>query len=141
MADKARTYQILEVLQARLQQIQVANGYRTDAGNDVRIEESKEPAQAPRITLYAGSRVRPDRAGSRSEREFTLMVEARIPADLGGLQETATAIDEDIEQALDEYLPQPLALPLQFDESIILDRPDGLAEVVVTQMYSTRYRR
>ncbi|PZQ30385.1 MAG: hypothetical protein DI562_07235 [Stenotrophomonas acidaminiphila] len=141
MADQARSFQILKVLQARLQQISIANGYRTDAGADVRVEEAKEPASAPRITLYSGSRVFPDRAGSRSEREFTLIVEARIPASLDALQETVTAIDEDIEQALDQYLQQPLALPLQFEESIILDRPDGLAEMVVQHMYTTRYRR
>ncbi|MBB1262509.1 hypothetical protein, partial [Streptomyces alkaliterrae] len=95
MADLARSFQILKVLQARLQQVSIANGYRTDAGADVRVEEAKEPASAPRITLYSGSRVFPDRAGSRSEREFTLIVEARIPASLDALQETVTAIDED----------------------------------------------
>ncbi|MDZ5815099.1 hypothetical protein U4I65_08640 [Stenotrophomonas maltophilia] len=141
MADSARSYQILLVLQARLQQISVSNGYRTDAGADVRTEEAKEPAAAPRITLYAGSRTFPDGARSKGEREFTLIVEARIPASLDNLQAVATDIDEDMEQALDQYLQQPLALPLQFEESIILDKPDGLSEMVVQQMYTTRYRR
>ena len=141
MADPAHSYQILTVLQTRLQQISIANGYRTDAGADVRTEESKDAAAAPRITLYAGSRVYPDSARSKGEREFTLIVEARIPASLDNLQALATAIDEDLEQALDQYLQQPLALPLQFEESIILDKPDGLSEMVVQQMYTTRYRR
>lgn len=141
MADPARSYQILTTLQARLQEVSIANGYRTDAGADVRTEEAKESATAPRITLYAGSRVFPDRAGSKTEREFTLIVEARIPTSLDNVQALATAIDEDLEQALDQYLQQPLSLPLQFEESIILGRPDGLAEVAVQQMYTTRYRR
>lgn len=141
MADSARSYQILLVLQARLRQISVSNGYRTDAGADVRTEEAKDAATAPRITLYAGSRTFPDGARSKGEREFTLIVEARIPASLDNLQAVATDIDEDMEQALDQYLQQPLALPLQFEESIILDKPDGLSEMVVQQMYTTRYRR
>ncbi|MEN5208023.1 hypothetical protein ABE493_07855 [Stenotrophomonas terrae] len=141
MAEPARTQQILGNLQARLQEITVANGYRTDAGADVRLEESREPAEAPRITLYSGQRVRPQDARTRGEREFTLIVEARIPVALDSVYSLARSIDEDIEQALDQYLPQPLALPLDFEESLTLDRPDGLAEVVVQQMYTTRYRR
>ncbi|MGH8032802.1 MAG: hypothetical protein ACREO8_10670 [Luteimonas sp.] len=141
MAEKARTFQIIEALAVRLRQISVANGYLTDAGADVRTEEEKSPPSAPRITLYSGSRVYPDGANSKREREFTLIVEARIPADLENLHELTTAIDEDIEHALDEYAPMPSALTLQFEESIILDRPDGLAEQVIQQMYSTRYRR
>ena len=141
MADPARTLLILQALQQRLRTVTVANGYRTNAGADVRLEESREGADAPRITLYAGQRVLPQDARSRGEREFTLVVEARIPASLGDAQAMAMNIDEDIEQALDAYLPQPHALQLEFQESLTLDRPDGLAEVVVQQMYNTRYRR
>lgn len=141
MANQARTYAILEALAVRLREIKVANEYRTDAGEDVRTEESKTPPSVPRITLYSGSRIYPDGARSKGEREFTLIVEARIPVSLDNVQALTCAIDEDIEQALDQYLQQPLALPLQFEESIILDRPDGLAEQVIQHMYTTRYRR
>lgn len=142
MADAARTTAILDVLATRLREIRTANGYRTDAGADVRTEEAKTPpGDAPRITLYSGGRVFPHDARAKGEREFTLVVEARIPVALDNVAALANAIDADIEDALDQYLQQPLALPLQFEESLFLDRPDGIAEQVVQQMYSTRYRR
>lgn len=141
MAEPARDWLILRNLKARLAEITIANGYRTEAGNDVRLEAARTPPLAPMITLYSGGRTFPQDARAKGERLFSVIVEARIPAQLDNAQEVAIAIDADIEQALDEYLPQPLALPLAFEESIVLDRPDGVAEVVVQQMYSTRYRR
>lgn len=141
MADPARDWLILQNLQARLQEITIANGYRSDAGNDVRLEPARTPPMSPMLTIYSAGRIFPQDARAKGEREFTLVVEARVPTSLANAQETAIAIDADLEQALDEYLPQPLALPLAFEESMVLDRPDGLAEVVVQQSYTTRYRR
>ena len=141
MAEPSRDWLIMETLQARLQTVLVSNNYRTDIGQDVRLEAAKTPPLAPMITLYCGGRTRPQDAGTRGERELVLVAEARIPASLDNAQETAVAIDADMEQALDEWLFQPGALPLRFEESVILDRPDGVAEVVVQHMYTTRYRR
>lgn len=141
MAEVARDWAILQNLQARLQEISIANGYRTDIGTDVALERSRTPLVAPMITLYAGGRVYPQDAQTRREREFTLVVEIRVPVSLVAPNEMAAAADADVEQALDEYLPQPLALPLVFEESLTLEQPDGVPELVVQQMYSTRYRR
>lgn len=140
MADKPRTWAILETLQARLQQIAVVNDYRTNAGADVRLEQS-QLGEAPRITLYSGSTTRPEDARATGEREFTLIVEAQVPVALGDAHELVVAIAEDIEQALDAFLPQPLALPLQFQESLFLDRPDGIAAMAAQLMFTTRFRR
>lgn len=140
MAETAKLQQILDTLKERLQEVTIANGYRTDAGLDVRTEESREEV-GQRITLYAGNKVRPDDARSKGERECQIVIEAQVPAELGNAQALILAIDEDIEQALDAYLPQPAALPLEFQESIFLDRPDGVPAVVVQQMYATRFRR
>jgi hypothetical protein len=141
VAEPARDWLILENLQARLQEILVSNDYRTNAGADVRLEAATTPPVQPMITLYSAGRTWPQDAKAKGEREFTLIAEARIPIGIGNAQAMAVAIDADIEQALDEYLPQPLALPLTFEESMVLDRPEGVAEIVVQQMYTTRYRR
>lgn len=140
MADPARSWLIMQNLQARLQQITTANGYRTNAGSDVRLEPSTLES-TPRITLYTASTVRPEDARAPGEREFTLIVEAQVPMAFGAAQETVVGIAEDIEQALDAYLPQPLALPLVFSESLFLDRPDGMPVMAAQLMFSTRYRR
>lgn len=140
MADTPRTWAILEVLRARLQQISVANNYRTNAGADVRLEPS-QLGSGPSITLYTASTTRPDDARAPGEREFTLIVEAQVPVSLDDAHAMVVAIAEDIEQALDAYLPQPLALPLQFLESLYLDRPDGVAAMAAQLMFVTRFRR
>ncbi|HTL15550.1 MAG TPA: hypothetical protein VL251_10735, partial [Thermomonas sp.] len=126
MADTPRTWAILEALQLRLQGITVANGYRTDAGADVRLEPGDVGA-APSITLYTGATTRPEDARTPGERDFTLIVEAQVPVALDAAHATAVALAEDIEQALDGYVPLPSALPLRFQESLFLDRPDGVA--------------
>ena len=140
MAEKPRPWAILEALQVRLQTIAVAGGYRTDAGADVRLEPSQLES-TPRITLYSAATSKPDDARAAGEREFTLIVEAQVPADLEDAHAQVVAIAEDIEQALDTYLPMPGALPLQFLESLYLDRPDGVAAMAAQLMFVTRYRR
>jgi hypothetical protein len=140
MAETARVWQILETLQARLQGISIANDYRTDAGADVRLEESSEEV-SQRITIMAAHRSRPDDARSKGERELVVIVEAQVPVELGNAQELVIAIDEDIEQALDAFLPQPASLPLEFRESMYLSRPDGVPAMVLQHQYVTRFRR
>lgn len=141
MASTPRTWAILQTLQARLQEVSVANGYRTDAGLDVRLERSEEVAAVPFLVLYSGSNVWPDDARTRGEREFTLIVEAHVPVALADAHERVVAITEDIEDALTDYLQQPLALPLSFEESLFLDTPAGLPVMVSQTMFTTRYRR
>lgn len=139
MAETPRTWAIMLALQARLQQITVAGGYRTDAGADVRLEKS-QLAAAPRLTIFGGGTAHPDNT-LRNEREFTVIVEAQVPAELDNAQEQIIAIAEDVEQALDAFVAMPNALPLEFHESLVLDQPEGLSAMVVQMMFSTRYRR
>lgn len=140
MAEKPRTWAILESLQERLQQIRILAGYRTNAGEDVRLEPA-QLGQGPHITLFSAATTRPDDARTAGEREFTLIVEAQVPVGLDDAHAMVVAIAEDIEQALDAYLPQPNALPLQFTESLFLERPDGVAAMAAQLMFFTRYRR
>lgn len=140
MADTPRTWAILQALQLRLQGITVVGGYRTDAGDDVRLEPS-DLGDVPSITLFSGATTRPDDARTAGEREFTLIVEAQVPAGLDDAHSLTVAVAEDVEQALDGYVPMPEALPLRFQESLFLERPDGVAAMVVQLMFATRFRR
>jgi CTP:molybdopterin cytidylyltransferase MocA len=136
-----RTWAIKQALQSRLQQILVANDYRTDAGADVRLEKSQLPAtDAPRITIFSGTNAGKGRA-QRNQREFAMVVEATVPVTLENAAFLTDAIAEDIEDALDEFVAMPGALPLVFEESLYLDCPEGMPVMAVQLMYGTEFRR
>jgi hypothetical protein len=142
LADTPVPWAILEVVQARLRTVRKANDYRTDAGRDVRLEPAPfDPNDAPRLTLYPLTMILPDDARSASERGFTFVVEALVPVKLDNAQLRIVETMADIEDALDGFVQAPLALPLQFAESVLLDRPDGVAAMAVQVMFGTRYRR
>jgi hypothetical protein len=133
---------ILETVQARLRTVRKAGGYRTDAGRDVRLEPAPfDPNDAPRLTLYPLTILVPDDARSAGERGFTFVVEALVPVKLDNAQLRIVETMADIEDALDGYVQAPLALPLQFQEAVLLDRPDGVAAMAAQVMFGTRYRR
>lgn len=133
---------ILELVQARLRTVRKAGGYRTDAGRDVRLEPTPfDPNDAARLTLYPLTMLLPDDARSSVERGFTFVVEALVPVKLDNAQLRIVETMADIEDALDGYSQAPLALPLQFQEAVLLDRPDGVAAMAVQVMFGTRYRR
>lgn len=140
MAEQARGTQIRQAVAAQLRTILVANGYRTDAGADVRVEPTKlDTLQATRITVFPGSKVWPSDAQIKSEREYAFVVEVAVPVSLETPVYECEAVEADCEQALAKLL-LPDALPPQFSESVILDRPDGVAAMVLQVMYTTRYR-
>ncbi len=142
MAETPIPWAILELVQARLRIIRRANDYRTDSGRDVRLEPAPfDPNDTARLTLYPLASVLPDDAGSTSERGFTFVVEALVPVRLDNAQQRIVDTIADIEDALDGYTQAPLALPLQFQESVLLDRPDGIAAMAAQVLFGTRYRR
>lgn len=142
MADLPIPWMILEAVQARLRTVRKAGGYRTDAGRDVRLEPAPfDPNDAPRLTLYPLTMLVPDDARSAGERGFTFVVEALVPIKLDNAQARIVETMADIEDALDGHLQAPLALPLQFQEAVLLDRPDGVAAMAAQVMFGTRYRR
>lgn len=142
MPSVAIPWQILLALQTQLQTILIANGYRTDAGADVRLEPSQfDSTDAPRLTLYSIGMVHDGDPRNRGERAFTLVIEGVVSAALENPHQTILNLSEDLEQALINYVPMPGALPLLFEETLILDRPDGLPAMVVQQRWMTRFRR
>ena len=142
MVNAPIPWAILEVVQARLRTVRRANDYRTDAGRDVRLEPAPfDPSDAPRLTLYPLTTLYPDDARSAGERGYTFVVEALVPVKPGDAQQRIVETIADIEDALDGYAQAPLALPLQFQESVLLDRPDGIAAMAAQVLFGTRYRR
>lgn len=141
MADPARSRVILEGTSARLETILAASGYHTDAGLDVRLEESQGPCTAPFLSIWTAAVIKPDDARASGERELTLIVEGQVPASLADARERNELMADDIERCLDGFCPPGSALPLGFSETVFLDRPDGLAVVACQLMFSTRFRR
>ena len=142
MADTPIPWAILEGVQAHLRTVRRTNSYRTDAGRDVRLEPAPfDPNDAARLTLYPLTSLHPDAARSAGERGFTFVVEALVPVKPGNAQQRIVETIADIEDALDGYTQAPMALPLQFHESVLLDRPDGIAAMAAQVLFGTRYRR
>ena len=142
MADTPIPWAILELVKTQLGTVRKANGFRTDAGRDVRLEPAPfDPGDAPRLTLYPLTTLYPDDARSAGERGYTFVVEALVPVRLDNAQQRIVETIADIEDALDGFVQVPLALPLQFQESVLLDRPDGVAAMAGQVMFGTRYRR
>jgi hypothetical protein len=142
MGDVPIPWAILELVQTRLGTVRKANGFRTDAGRDVRLEPAPfDPGDATRLTLYPLTTLYPDDARSAGERGYTFVVEALVPVKLDNAQQRIVDTIADIEDALDGFVQAPLALPLQFQESVLLDRPDGVAAMAGQVMFGTRYRR
>jgi hypothetical protein len=141
-AEQPASTAIREAVAARLGEIKRANGYRTDVGVDVRTEPSRfEDSDGPRITVWPVGRARPDHARSVGERAVQVLIEVLVPVCADTPLEDLEAADQDIEDALNEYLQLPGALPLRFEESVILDRPEGVPAMAAQIIYSGGYRR
>jgi hypothetical protein len=141
MAEPAITRTILAGIAAQLATISVANGYHTEAGADVRLEESQSPCTAPFVSVFSASLVRGDDSRVTAEREFTVIVEGQLPVTLSNARELIDLMTDDVERCLDGFRSPAAALPMQFLESITLDRPDGLPVMALQAMFSTRFRR
>lgn len=141
MAEPALTRQILLGLQSRLQTVRIAAGYHTDAGLDVRVEESQGACTAPFLSLWTASVVRSDDGRVASERELTVIIEGQLPVLMTNAHERLELMADDIERSLDGFRPPAATLPMQFRETVFLDRPDGLPVMACQCLFATRYRR
>lgn len=142
MAEQAAPTAIREAIAARLREISTANGYRTDAGADVRTEPSQFAIEdGPRITVWPATRHLPDDFKSWGERSMRVVVEAQVSVERETQLAELEAVEADIEDALDEYVLPSNSLPMRFVESVTLDRPEGMPSVCAQVMFATRYRR
>lgn len=136
---------IVSALADALAGITVAGGYNTDLGLNVRTERTETGLPtAPRCTVACTNKMRTEDGGqSRASGSRTLrgVIEFEVPASYANALGAVYAADEDIDRRLRRYHQMPDALPVQYEETVFLDRPDGMPVVAAEIHWSTGYRR
>ena len=142
MAETAPTWQLLERIADRLGEIRRGAGYRSDIGAAVALEPAQHADDAAEGLTLAALGIQRD-AGKPHGRHRLLqaLAEATVPAGLFDAHARCHAIAADIEDALDDWIPLPNALPAQVEDIVFLDRPEGLPVVAVQVALTIRYRR
>lgn len=134
------SYRMLEALQARLQSISVANGYRTDIGQRVLIDAIYVPDDnAPAVFVIAQDFAR--KAGTSTPRQrdsdVEIIVEALMPITRDSAQREAHRVRADLLRALfdtAEDLPKDetgSAHSITISSDRIVTRPEGSNHIVV----------
>lgn len=139
VADRAPVQAIIDALADVLRGVTVANGYRTDIGQHVHTERTESGIPSvPRCYVGPMSRQRRDREANG--RDMQGMIEFTLPASYANAMATVIAADEDIDELLAQYHQMPDALPVRYEETVYLDRPDGMPVVAAQIFWSTGYR-
>lgn len=136
---------IIEALADALRTITVANDYNTDLGLSVRTERTEGGIPtAPRCTVAVVNKVKVERGQQRPAKGRSLrgVIEIEVPTSYADAMARVLAADEDIDRLLtDVYTQMPDALPVQFEETIFLDRPEGMPVVAAEIHWTTGYQR
>lgn len=142
MAEPAPTWRLLERIAERLAEIKIRDGYRTDIGVAIALEPAQHPDDAAEGLTLASLGIQRD-AGKPHGRYRLLqaLAEATVPVSLANAHARSHAIAADIEDALADWIPLPSALPVQVEDIVFLDRPEGLPVVAVQVALTIRYRR
>ena len=141
MAEPAPTWTLLANVAHRLSDIRVDGGYRTDIGDAVALEPAQHPDDSVEgLTLVALAIQRDANQPHGRHRALSALAEATVPASLTDAHARCHAIAADIEAALTDWIPLPKALPVQIEDIVFLDRPEGLPVVAVQVALSVRYR-
>lgn len=137
--------EIVDALATALASITVANDYNTDLGLNVRTERTETGIPStPRCTVGVYQKQRGEGGNSRPGRDRLLrgVIEFEVPASYTNAMAQVLAAEEDIDRLLsDVYTQMPGALPVMYEETVILDRPDGMPVVAAEIHWSTGYRR
>lgn len=142
MASLAPTWTLLQRVAERLAQIRTADSYRTNIGSAVVLEPAQHPEDAAvGLTLASLGIQRDSNKPHGRHRLLQALAEASIPASLIDAHAQCHAIAADIEDALEDWIPLPNALPVQVEDIVFLDRPEGLPVVAVQVALTIRYRR
>ena len=149
MADDTKSWLIILALQAQLQGIAVANGYRTDAGKAVWTEPKQRDASAALGISIATQHIdrwpgeRPNKRG----RELLLTIEAAISTDLDNAHQLAHQLIGDVEDCLEKSaaagaLPAvPGVKPFEVESSEVANQPEGAPFIGVAMIISAGYLR
>lgn len=95
----ALSWQAVQAVAARLPQITVANGYRTDAGNSVLTEQVQaDPGRGPveRLSVYLDRAARTPSTLEGDDWTLQLVVEADVPSTRADAQQRAHAVMADV---------------------------------------------
>ncbi|MBT2748577.1 MULTISPECIES: hypothetical protein [unclassified Lysobacter] len=123
-------------------EIRVGRGYRTDIGAVVALEPAQHPDDEVEGLTLASLGIQRDASKPHGcYRLLQVLVEATVPVSLTDAHARSHAIAADIEDALDDWIPLPNALPVQVEDIVLLDRPEGLPMVAVQVALTIRYRR
>lgn len=136
---------IVDALAEALRRITVANGYNTDLGLNVRTERSEAGIpSAQRCTVAITNKMRETSGQNRpgNGRVLRGVIEIEVPASYDTAMAVALRAEEDVDRLLTvTYSQMPDALPVQWEEAVYLDRPEGLPVVAVEIHWSTGFRR
>lgn len=140
MAEPAPTWTLLTNVAQRLSEIRVERGYRIDIGDAVVLEPAQHPDESIEgLTLVALAIQRDANQAHGRHRVLSALAEATVPASLVNAHARCHAIAADVEAALTDWIPLPRALPVQVEDIVFLDRPEGLPVVAVQVALSIRY--
>jgi hypothetical protein len=133
---------LLQRIAERLTNIRIDSGYRTEVGTAVALEPAQHPDDdATGLTLTALGIQRDANKPHGRHRVLQALAEATVPASLADAHARSHAIAADIEDTLNDWIPLPQALPVQVEDIVFLDRPEGLPVVAVQVALTIRYRR
>ena len=100
MAEPSVAWQAVQAVAERLPLITVANGYRTDAGNSVLVEQVQaDPGRGPveRLSVYLDRAARtPSTLHEGEDWTLQLVVEADVPSTRADAQQRAHAVMADV---------------------------------------------
>jgi hypothetical protein len=137
-APVAPSWELLTAVRDRLGIIRTANGYRTDVGELVHIEEAHlERIATPQIVLIASDFDTVEEGRSHRRIAVNFVIGAIVPATRADAQAIAHAAIADIADALSPRqrgygLPEGCA-GIEIGDRNILQRPDG-APLIVAQV-------
>lgn len=142
MVRAPQSWSLLQRVANRLTEIRTAADYRTDIGSAVALEPAQHPDDdATGLTLGALGVQRDANKPHGRHRVLQALAEATVPASLAEAHALSHAIAADIEDALDDWIPLPNALPVLVEDIVFLDRPEGLPVIAVQVALTIRYRR
>ncbi|ALN93810.1 hypothetical protein [Lysobacter gummosus] len=142
MVSAAQSWTLLQRVAERLAGIRTAANYRTDIGAAVALEPAQHSDDdVTGLTLAALGIQRDANKPHGRYRVLQALAEATVPVSLADAHSRSHAIAADIEDALDDWIPLPQALPVQVEDIVFLDRPEGLPVVAVQVALTIRYRR
>ena len=142
MADAAQSWELLQRVAERFGEIRIDRGYRTDIGSTVALEPAQHPDDTAMGLTLASLGIQRDASKPHGRHRLLQgLVEATLPVSLADAHARCHSIAADIEDALDDWIPLPNALPVQVEDIVFLDRPEGLPVVAVQVALTIRYRR